>query len=144
LIEALRYTAHQEGKGNDAAEALRQWLNQTLLARSGKTIVAQPLSHQQKAVGRVLTSCVLADGRALGRPSPSDVPGRPPSIPGYDLLRLLGQGGFSKVFLARHQTTGDLRAVKVINLLDDPKRLDREIGILRSVQHENLVRYFEH
>lgn len=41
---------------------------------------------------------------------------RPPEIPDFDLLRPIGQGGFGQVWLARNQTTGHLRAIKVIPL----------------------------
>ena len=40
----------------------------------------------------------------------------PPHIPDFDLIRVIGEGGFGRVCLARNQTTGRLRAVKVIAL----------------------------
>lgn len=40
----------------------------------------------------------------------------PPAIPDMELLRRIGQGGFGEVYLARNQTTGGLRAVKVVRL----------------------------
>jgi serine/threonine protein kinase len=39
-----------------------------------------------------------------------------PEIPDFDLIRLIGEGGFGQVWLATNQTTGRLRAVKVIPL----------------------------
>ncbi len=40
----------------------------------------------------------------------------PPHIPDYDLIRPIGEGGFGRVWLAANQTTGRLRAVKLIPL----------------------------
>jgi eukaryotic-like serine/threonine-protein kinase len=40
----------------------------------------------------------------------------PPDIPDFDLIRLIGEGGFGVVWLASNRTTGRLRAVKLIPL----------------------------
>jgi eukaryotic-like serine/threonine-protein kinase len=40
----------------------------------------------------------------------------PPQVPDYDLIRPIGEGGFGRVWLAANQTTGHLRAVKLIPL----------------------------
>jgi eukaryotic-like serine/threonine-protein kinase len=39
---------------------------------------------------------------------------RPPEIPDFELVRLIGEGAFGQVWLARNLTTGSLRAVKTI------------------------------
>ncbi|KAI9888939.1 MAG: ATP binding [Vezdaea aestivalis] len=66
---------------------------------------------------------------------------------------LIGQGSFGSVYLALHSITGELMAVKQVevpsksgNPTDAKKRtmvdaLRREIGLLRSFQHPNIVRY---
>ena len=40
----------------------------------------------------------------------------PPQVPDHDLIREIGKGGFGRVWLAKNQPTGGLRAVKVIPL----------------------------
>ncbi|MGA2797323.1 MAG: serine/threonine-protein kinase [Thermoguttaceae bacterium] len=40
----------------------------------------------------------------------------PPQVQDYDLIRPIGEGGFGRVWLAANQTTGRLRAVKLIPL----------------------------
>jgi len=40
----------------------------------------------------------------------------PPQVPDYELIRPIGEGGFGRVWLAANQTTGRLRAVKLIPL----------------------------
>ena len=38
----------------------------------------------------------------------------PPDVPGFDLIRPIGKGGFGEVWLATNHATGRLRAVKII------------------------------
>ena len=66
---------------------------------------------------------------------------------------LIGQGSFGSVFLALHAVTGELMAVKQVEVpsntgshLDKKKEsmvaaLRREIDLLRDLQHENIVQY---
>jgi serine/threonine protein kinase len=71
----------------------------------------------------------------------------PPEVPGFDLIRPIGKGGFAEVWLATNQTTGQLRAVKVIST-DRSGTMDpagREITSIICLQanlrrqHTNLV-----
>lgn len=57
----------------------------------------------------------------------------------YRIIKCIGQGGFSKVFLARHIKLDVNRAIKCI-LKEDMlyEQLMREISILRSVRNENI------
>jgi eukaryotic-like serine/threonine-protein kinase len=41
---------------------------------------------------------------------------QPAQVPDYTLIRLIGEGGFGRVWMAANQTTGRLRAVKLIPL----------------------------
>lgn len=66
---------------------------------------------------------------------------------------LIGQGSFGSVFLALHAVTGELMAVKQVevpsnsnSILDKRKEsmvaaLKREIDLLRDLRHENIVQY---
>ena len=66
---------------------------------------------------------------------------------------LIGQGSFGSVYLALHSITGVLMAVKQVEMpsnagsvMDNKKRgmvdaLKREIGLLKSFQHPNIVQY---
>ncbi|HUT90148.1 MAG TPA: serine/threonine-protein kinase [Thermoguttaceae bacterium] len=72
---------------------------------------------------------------------------RPPDVPDFELLRSVGEGGFGRVWLGRNQTTGRLRAVKLIPLRGGG-RVDpagREIASLTylegrvGTEHPNLL-----
>lgn len=73
----------------------------------------------------------------------------PQPIPGYQMIRVLGQGGMGSVMLARAETDG--RAVAIKTLLPEVavseqslKRFMREIEVAASLQHPNIVSYIEH
>jgi len=71
----------------------------------------------------------------------------PPEVSDFDLVRLIGEGGFGQVWLARNRATGQLRAVKVIrsdrSAAADPA--SREITSITRLeansrrQHPNLL-----
>ncbi|XP_056138851.1 testis-specific serine/threonine-protein kinase 6-like [Lampris incognitus] len=67
---------------------------------------------------------------------------------GYRITRLIGEGSFSKVKLARSQTRGSEVAIKIVNgNLISPdvatRFLPRELELLNIISHENIVRVFE-
>ncbi len=71
----------------------------------------------------------------------------PPEVPGFDLIRPIGKGGFGEVWLAVNQMTRQLRAVKVISTarsgtIDPAGREITSIICLEANlrrQHTNLV-----
>lgn len=73
----------------------------------------------------------------------------PQPIPGYEMMRILGQGGMGSVMLARSVKDG--RAVAIKTLLPEVavsdqslKRFMREIEVAATLQHKNIVSYIEH
>jgi serine/threonine-protein kinase len=66
----------------------------------------------------------------------------------YVLLERLGEGGMGQVFKARHEAMGRIVALKVLRkeLLAKPealKRFTREIQLVASLSHPNIVRAFD-
>ena len=67
----------------------------------------------------------------------------------YKLLDLLGQGGFSRVYKARHKKSKQLYAAKLINhdtIFEEalgPKQIRFEIEILREAEHPNVASLVE-
>jgi eukaryotic-like serine/threonine-protein kinase len=73
----------------------------------------------------------------------------PQPIPGYQMIRVLGQGGMGSVMLA--QSVADGRPVAIKTLLPEVavseqslKRFMREIEVAATLQHPNIVSYIEH
>lgn len=67
----------------------------------------------------------------------------------YELLERVGIGGMGSVYRARRRRDGRLMAVKVPQerYLADPKfvrRFHREAELLRGMNHENVVRVYDH
>jgi serine/threonine protein kinase len=57
----------------------------------------------------------------------------------YIVIKFLGEGATSKVFLVKKDNS--LFALKQLNIIDDElkKRFDREIAILKELEHKNIV-----
>ncbi|WP_208025689.1 serine/threonine-protein kinase [Amycolatopsis acidicola] len=69
-------------------------------------------------------------------------------MPGFTEIRALGEGGFGRVVLARHDGSGTLVAIKYLfgHYLRDPARLAafrREAEILSRVPSEHITRLYE-
>ena len=70
------------------------------------------------------------------------------ALPGYAIGKTVGEGGFGKVKEAKHELTGLRVAIKIYDKLKiteaaDRRRVEREIKILKKVNHPNVVRLFE-
>jgi predicted Ser/Thr protein kinase len=62
----------------------------------------------------------------------------------YQVLKQIGEGGFGVVYLAEDTLIGDKVALKVSFAAEEYRRsLLKEAGLLRRLNHENIVRVFE-
>ncbi|HEY3026611.1 MAG TPA: protein kinase [Pyrinomonadaceae bacterium] len=73
---------------------------------------------------------------------------QPQPVPGYEMIKLLGQGGMGTVMLARDQHSG--RAVAIKTLLPEVavtdqalRRFLREIDVAAALDHPNIVRFID-
>ncbi|MBV9448617.1 MAG: serine/threonine protein kinase [Streptosporangiaceae bacterium] len=60
----------------------------------------------------------------------------------FEILQVLGQGGFSKVYRVRDDVEGEERALKLFDSAAGYQAVRREIGALRKIQHPNVVKVF--
>lgn len=67
-------------------------------------------------------------------------------IPGYELIRKLGSGGMSRVYLARHLESGAEHVLKVVRFAEDDEdmlqRFIQEYALIAQVRHPNVARIF--
>lgn len=62
----------------------------------------------------------------------------------YEILHLIGEGGFAKVRLGRNLITGEQCAIKTMNKAEaQTKVVGTEIAIIKRVNHPNIVKTFD-
>src|SRR4029077_11542907 len=60
----------------------------------------------------------------------------------FEILGVVGQGGFSKVYRVRDDVEGEERALKLFDSAAGYQAVRREIGALRMIHHPNVVKVF--
>ena len=60
----------------------------------------------------------------------------------FEILDVLGHGGFSKVYRVRDDVEGEERALKLFDSAAGYEAVRREIGALRKIHHPNVVEVF--
>jgi serine/threonine protein kinase len=60
----------------------------------------------------------------------------------FEILDLLGQGGFSRVYRVRDEVEGEERALKLFDSAAGYDAVRREIGALRKIHHPHVVEVF--
>ncbi len=60
----------------------------------------------------------------------------------FEILQLLGQGGFSRVYRVRDDVEDEERALKLFDGTAGDEAVRREIGALRKIHHPNVVKVF--
>jgi Protein tyrosine and serine/threonine kinase len=60
----------------------------------------------------------------------------------FEVLGVVGQGGFSKVYRVRDDVEGEERAFKLFDSAAGYEAVRREIGALRKIHHPNVVEVF--
>jgi len=73
---------------------------------------------------------------------------QPPTITGYRVDRLIGEGGFGQVWRATREEDGRFVAIKVLHLElirsnDALTRFDRELQAIARLDHRHVVRAFD-
>lgn len=69
---------------------------------------------------------------------------KPINIGHYELGKTIGEGTFGKVKIGKHNLTGEKVAVKILEkhkIVEevDVERVSREIKILKTIRHPNII-----
>ena len=60
----------------------------------------------------------------------------------FEIVDVLGRGGFSTVYRVRDDVEGEERALKLFDSAAGYEAVRREIGALRNIRHPNVVEVF--
>lgn len=124
-------------------------------ARSMVSLHDEPLANQnsdtQGNLGQVDSTASHTDVLKLGEKSQEDrqpAPRSLPSIRGYEILQVIGEGGMGIVFKARHLGLNRVVAIKMIRnqasiTPEDRVRFHQEAQTIAKLQHPNIVQIFE-
>jgi hypothetical protein len=121
---------------------------------AGEVRYTRPLLAAERKLSRTSGAAPPSGGtQALPEPDPAEV--RSPAeakAAGYavgdiledrfEILQLLGQGSFSKVYRVRDDVEGEERALKLFGSAAGDEAVRREIGALRKIDHPNVVKVF--
>jgi Protein tyrosine and serine/threonine kinase len=149
LVNAVGGIRHEQADSARASEA-RGGEARRGEARGTKPLTSAARSDLPEAPGAAPSS---GGSRALPEPDPSEVrssaggkaadyavgdvlEGR------FEILQILGQGGFSKVYRVRDDVEGEERALKLFDSAAGYQAVRREIGALRKIHHPNVVQVF--
>jgi protein tyrosine kinase len=85
--------------------------------------------------------------QALPEPGPAEVKAADYAVGDvledrFEILQVLGQGTFSKVYRVLDDVEGQERALKLFNTAAGNEAVRREIGALRKIHHPNVVEVF--
>jgi CheY-like chemotaxis protein len=120
----------------------------------------QHFAEPQRGLGRALPwqepadeSSRSGDSRSLPEPDPEELrasAGAKAADYGigdvidhrFEIIDVLGQGGFSRVYRVRDDVEGEERALKLFDSAVGYAAVRREIGALRKIRHPNVVEVF--
>jgi hypothetical protein len=116
--------------------------------------VSQPASAERSDLpGASPAALPSSGGQALPEPDPAEVRSSAGAKAAdyavgdvledrFEILGLVGQGGFSKVYRVRDDVEGEERALKLFDSAEGYEAVRREIGALRKIHHPNVLQVF--
>ena len=131
-------------KTNPTRPQILQSINTHMLGETEYTLEPRALSTPQRVVGSAVMSSMMMG--VNHSESAENIPHHSlwPTIPGYDLKGFLGAGSFAQVYLA-HQLdeSGEVKQTCALKVgdLHNSKRFMREVNVLKSISHKNLIGY---
>ncbi len=111
--------------------------------------LARPVTTVAQGQTGLTETCAL-DPMTNRPPERKSVPDRSPLLrpPGYEIVRMIGEGGMGSVYLARRSSNGQEFAIKIVmpESALGPSALTfflREVSVLSQLDHPRVVRFHE-
>jgi serine/threonine protein kinase len=143
LPEALRdlvfclLAPEREQRPTSAAEVVVRLQGIRVALAAGGPAAARPLGDSQSLPGPDPAEVRSSVGAKAAEYAVGDVlEGR------FEILGILGKGGFSKVYHVRDDVEGEERALKLFDNAAGYEAVRREISALRKIHHPNVVEVF--
>jgi Protein kinase domain len=123
-------------------------------AAAGSPRISQPTTPDRNDPAEASAGALpSSDSRALPEPDPAEVRSAAGAkaadyvvgevLEGrFEILDLLGQGGFSKVYRVHDELEDEDRALKLFDSAAGYEAVRREIGALRKINHPNVVKVY--
>ena len=113
-----------------------------VLSRGGFAAKAQPQESEERPAAVPLAP-THADSLGHAHPAPTL-----PDVRDYEVLGLIGSGGMARVYKARHRSTGQLVAIKMLHTsrLGNPadvQRFKREASRIKHLRHPHIVKILD-
>src|SRR4051812_311228 len=92
-------------------------------------------------------SCGIIPASAVQKSYKTTMTNPPTRVGNYQLEQEIGQGGMSKVWLARHRLLENRQVAVKLLLSDDNEsieRFTREANITSRLRHEHIVQIYDH
>jgi uncharacterized protein (TIGR02653 family) len=154
LALELRRRVKEQQSFIGAAEFSKTDLSYRVGGRPEKVVYCrESVQHRLRAPGGPAASARTDEAELLPEPDPAEVQSSigvraidyaiGDVIDGrFEILDVLGQGGFSKVYRIRDEVEGEERALKLFDNAAGYEAVRREIGALRKIHHPHVVEVF--
>ena len=152
-IELRRRVKEQQARIG-AAEFGKVDLSYRLGERPERVVYCEEsIQHRLRVESECDARSLQEDGEVLPEPDPAEVKSSVHAkaadyavgdvVDGlFEILDILGQGGFSKVYRVRDEVEGEERAFKLFQNAAGYDAVRREIAALRKVDHPNVVKVY--
>ncbi len=142
ITAAHERTVFREGMRLGADDFLEKPVRRSELLDS----ISTRLTRVQELRDAFLRS--LTSHRAARQPLTQFGASQPINVEGYRVVRKLGEGGMSRVYLAEHIATRTERVLKIVPITDSDggetvQRFIHEFALVSSIDHPNVARIYD-
>jgi len=139
LVNAVGAIRHVQG---DSTGAERKGRTRLLMSGGGSDLAREPGAASPAGGSLALPEPDPAEVRSSVGAKAADYAAGDVIDGRFEILQVLGQGGFSKVYRVRDDVEGEERALKLFDSAAGYEAVRREISALRKIRHPHVVEVF--